>query len=297
MERFVLVNPFRFDGAEARAAFEPGLREAEERSLTPVISHEALSGQPNARRYYGREVAERLREAFPEAKVVIGIREQRSMVMSLYRQHIRTGGYYTIREYIGTGSESAGFEPMCRLDWLEYHLLVEHYQRLFGAENVLVLPLEWLRMGPAGYLRRLLRFAGHTPREAPDGYEISNRGWGGLTLALRRRANLVIRKRPMLGGPSPAYRLLIRMCNALDRLTPEALDNRVERPIRRFIERRTRGCFAESNDRLQRVTDLDLGALGYELPHDLSAAAVPSEDAEPTVERAPTGVDGLSAGE
>ena len=81
---FIHPNPFHFAPAKAREAFEAGLEKARERSLVPVISHEGLSGDPMAGKYYGREVAERISRTFPDARILICIREQKA-TLSLVR--------------------------------------------------------------------------------------------------------------------------------------------------------------------------------------------------------------------
>lgn len=46
VDEFVLANAFRFDATRARSRFEEGLTEAQSRGLVPVLSNEALCGQP-----------------------------------------------------------------------------------------------------------------------------------------------------------------------------------------------------------------------------------------------------------
>ena len=50
----------------------------------PVISHERLSGYPHSGGHDSKEIAHRLAAVFPNAKVVIVIREQKSMILSNY---------------------------------------------------------------------------------------------------------------------------------------------------------------------------------------------------------------------
>ena len=57
----------------------------------PVLSDETLCGDPFQRRYNGGDVADRIHQTFPRAKVLIGIREQKAMAISSYREFIFLG--------------------------------------------------------------------------------------------------------------------------------------------------------------------------------------------------------------
>ncbi len=92
MDAFSLVNSFHDDANWARSFFEEGLRRCAGKPGIPIISQEALTGQPLNRQYNARYVADRLHAAFPRAKILIGIREQKSFAVSLYRMYIKLLG-------------------------------------------------------------------------------------------------------------------------------------------------------------------------------------------------------------
>lgn len=96
-----LITPFPldFDPAAAAARLIPLLREGGDGTL-PVISDERLSGNPHAGAYDRKEIAERLRAVFPGARVLVVIREQRSMIRSTYKQYVRMGGPNALDEYL-----------------------------------------------------------------------------------------------------------------------------------------------------------------------------------------------------
>ena len=71
LKQFAFPNPFRFSAESARQVFEPGLQEAARKELVPVLSREALVGNPIWGHYWGKDVADRMHAVFPEAKIFI----------------------------------------------------------------------------------------------------------------------------------------------------------------------------------------------------------------------------------
>jgi len=59
-----------------------------------LISNEALSGSPQSGRSVDRrdKIIRRLKKLFPEARIVLGLREKQKWTVSLYRQYVRQGG-------------------------------------------------------------------------------------------------------------------------------------------------------------------------------------------------------------
>ena len=264
IDHFVLSNPFRYDPNETRRFFEPEREEAAKRGLVPVLSHEDLCGYPVYGRYYGKDVADRLHAALPDARVLIGIREQRSTLISHYRQYVRQGEPATIEEFLGPKSPTPGFAPICRLDHFEYDLLVGHYRALFGPDRVLVLPLERLRKDMPGYLDAIRAFVGIEtnilPREQPR-----NVGWGGVTLAMLRRFNsynigLADWSRPR---QSLSHRAVKRLCRLTDAAVPTSMHKKAERQMRSIIDDRCQGYFEASNQRLSDMLGISLKDYGY----------------------------------
>ena len=60
--------------------------------LSPVVSFERFSGNPFSGGYDSKEIADRLVQVFPDARVLVVVREQRSMIVSTYKQYVREGG-------------------------------------------------------------------------------------------------------------------------------------------------------------------------------------------------------------
>jgi hypothetical protein len=88
----VRARPFDFDAATVRSEFEPMLADAEREGLLPIVSFPRLSGHPYSGGYDSRPIADRIAQVFPEARILIVIREQRSTIVSTYKQYVHAGG-------------------------------------------------------------------------------------------------------------------------------------------------------------------------------------------------------------
>lgn len=269
IEHFVATHPARYSPKAVAAEFAAAVDSLHaDPSAVPVISHEDLCGYPVNHRYYGYEVADRLHAAFPDARVLIGIREQRSMLRSLWGQYIIQDGEWPLEEFLGTGDEPPGFVPICRLDHFEYHLLIGHYVDLFGRDRVHVMPYEWLRTDSLAYEQALHDWCG-TGLTAEEVHPASNVGMGALTLAIRRRMNRYSKMPPLWAGDydslRASYRAKQRICRILEASIPARLHQKEDRRIRDFIDERVGSTFRESNRVLCDLTGIDLAALGYDV--------------------------------
>jgi hypothetical protein len=267
IQHFVLTHPERFNAAAVRSEFHSKIGD-NHIGLVPVISHEDLCGYPVYGRYYGREVAERLQQTFPDAKILITTREQKSALRSLYGQYVRQGGEWRITTFLGSGDEPPGFAPICRLDHLEYDLLAGHYAKLFGDNQILVLPYELLASNPIEFQQHVHNFAG-TGATASDAFERELAGLGALSLRLMRSLNKFLRQAPDWNGDwhkiPRAVRAKIKVCNIFDSLVPRSWHRNEDNRLKALIAQRVGGYYRESNARLQKLTKFDLKSFGYDL--------------------------------
>ncbi len=269
VDEFVLANPFRFNPTQARLRFEEGLANARERELVPVLSNEALCGQPvsGGRFAYGKVVLERLHETFPDGKVLIVVREQRGALLSHYREYIANGFHAGLARFIGGPVLPPGFAPDCPLDHFEYDGLVGHAQSLFGTDSVLVLPFEMLKEERERFLAELYRFVGRPPRPVPD-RPPERIGVKGLGLAFKKACNRINFGQSDWARPrqSISARAVSKAAGWIERLAPDAWQGAYEERLREYIEAQIGGRYAPSNARLGQLTGLDLGHYGYALP-------------------------------
>jgi hypothetical protein len=267
VQHFILTNPVRFNATAVRQEYQASIPDAY-KTLIPVISQQDFCGNPIYGRYYGFDVANRLRETFPTAKILITIREQKSTLRSLYGQYIRQDGEWPIQTFLGVGNEPPGFAPICRLDHFEYDLLVGHFVQLFGINQVLVLPYEMLSKNPIEFQQTIHDFAG-TGTTARAKFERELPGFGAYSLKLMRRFNKIARQPPDWNGDWHRNPILVRakfkLCETVDAILPKSWHKPEHNRLVSFIEKRTADYYKASNQRLQNVTKFDLASYGYEV--------------------------------
>jgi hypothetical protein len=158
---FVDGDAFNFDPVRARQ-----LLNADAASMPPLICEEELSGVLHigtASTYIAKEEANRLHATLPEAKIVIFIRSQVEAAASWYVQYLREGGTASVHRYLFPDEYVFPGRLMqfktARFDFaeLDYKGLIATYDRLFGAENVYVLPYEDLLCDPWAIVCQLQR--------------------------------------------------------------------------------------------------------------------------------------------
>lgn len=130
--------------------------QADKHKETLVLSDESFS-QVNVPISLHRQLAARLHQALPDAHVLIGVREQRALVRSIYEQSDRmmyaalgwprdVPKSFVFRKLSFNKWINALFENRLRtiVSVLHYPVLISEYQAIFGPENVHVLSLESL---------------------------------------------------------------------------------------------------------------------------------------------------------
>ena len=269
VENFVLTHAARFQAQEINREFFSAMEELHlDEKLMPVISHEDLSGYPQSFRYYGSTVAKRLHETFPNAQILIGVREQKSILRSMWGEYIRSDGDRTIQEYFGDGVERLGFRPICRFDHFEYPLLINQYIELFGRDRVQVLPLELLRNDSLAYEQVVHDFC-DTGLNAEIAHPVSNVGFGARTLSIQRVLNRITKIPWLWSGDYDSLplvsRVKLRMVRELERVIPKSWHEKEDKKIRDYIAEATGDYFRESNRELAELTGYDLASLGYDV--------------------------------
>ena len=234
--------------------------------LVPVMSAEALAGNPLTGGHDGERNLSRIHSALPEARILIVIREQESMMRSLYKLLINFGYPYRI----GTVLENklAGNMPTFTLQYLYYHHIIAAYQQMFGADSVLVLPYEAFQVEPSVFLEQVRRFCEVDIEARPlkvDLHKRENINRSLVSIEIKRIYNRYIaRTRFSVGGlVNPGQ---ISGKGNFDPYVPQLLERCLERRFRQQVQKKTCGFYAESNAQTQRLTGLDLAAYGYQLP-------------------------------
>jgi hypothetical protein len=232
--------------------------------LVAVISDEWLTGNQVTADYRGKQIAEQLAAVFPGARVLIVLREQESMLLSSYREYVACGGGETIEEFIGTAVARPGFEPHCRLDHLEYDLVVAHYRDLFRPEAVMVEPFERMVADPVEFYGPLAAFCGvRGSYEQPAAAR--NVGLRGATLTARRALNNLVHPFGLQFERGGLRRSAVaRSAEWVGRVLPSSGHDRCESDLRRRLRAHVDGYYAESNRHTRDLVGINLVAFGYQ---------------------------------
>lgn len=247
------------------SAFAAAVEECSGREHTPLLlGNESLSGDVWAGGAGWRRNAERLARVLPEAAVLIVIRRQPEMLLSLYAQYVQEGGTGPLDDFLDGVASSCRFDPA----HLRYDGLIQAYTELFGAESVCVLPFELLQRSPEGFLAQLGSLLRTRVREIGSGRENPSLSAGSLRLL--RAWNRAFRVSKFNRHPSvfaiPGGRSVRRV-----------MQRRVDPMLRRFraaarLPAATRerietlaASYADSNALTQSSVEIDLAELGYPL--------------------------------
>jgi hypothetical protein len=271
-----LINPhpFVFDAQAAQAEVYPLLCAIAEQQFHPVITREGLSG----RLFYGGtesfEYLRRLYDVLPNARILIVIREQDSILLSTYNQFLRRGGRESLRSFLQNRDDVVRFDRI----QFAYHHLIGAYQQRFGHDAVLVLPFESFRKAPADFVTRIITFSGCQPNaEAIAALPFQKRvnpSMPASMMEIKRWMNRVA-ARPNIVNPYPMIRYSKYASNRINALLsspgqrfPARWNDAIKERQQRVIRQQIGDYYAESNAQTAALTGLDLAGYGYRLPSE-----------------------------
>jgi len=255
IDHFVLTSGFVFDPQVVRSELQESILQSMDSDRVVVISEETLIGDICAERYWGLETIRRISLCFPNAKVMLCIREQKKIIYSAYGEYIRGGGTQTIRQFIETDKSRPGTGPVCRSDALLYDSVISHLQKVFGEDSVLVLPTELLASDPKGFVQRLLAFLDLEGEVSPH-ESVAHVGLGAFTLAVARFANQVRLSQ------FKNWNFFLRV---LDKVIPKSLNKVVELKNRSIVAEFVGDTFNASNQKTSKLISQDLSDFGYSI--------------------------------
>lgn len=155
-----IVYPSHSELLPSEIQREVAERSRGEEGKVTVLSCERLCGNPHSGSYDRREIATRLKNVFPDARIVITLRNQEDIIVSNYKQYVREGGIGSFAYY--TKGDPPERIPTFNLKQFEYDQLAELYFDLFGEKNVCILRMEDLIERPDQFLHELCEFTSST---------------------------------------------------------------------------------------------------------------------------------------
>lgn len=254
-----------FDAATAKAEFAPEATDAVASGGVLVLSDEALTGWSFRNRYTRGIAFARLAQAFPDAVVLVTMREQRSVVLSEYGHYVRFGYGSSLRDFlrdppVRPGRALAGILDYAHFDYLRLH---DQLRACFGDRFVLA-PMEWMLDQPDAFAARVSTALGHDlpAPTAPATRARANAAWSPLALNVTRILN---RLRPQDSRHYYVDRRFkpVSVGARVDRMTPDWLRRRQRRRWQAQVEAAVGDRYDAGNAQLADRLGLDLAALGY----------------------------------
>jgi len=268
------------DACSIKEKIDPELKKYTKQGLVPVMSSEGFTGNTHSGSFNAKENADKLNKIFPNAKILLVIREQQKMIHSAYQQYIKQGGIKRLCNYLNPIKDEWFKEFNCKefphfnLKQFEYHHLIQYYQQLFGQSNVLVLPMEYLSNDPKNFINSILKFSGcSTIEKLPDHlFEKTNESLPAAFLSIQRWLNIKLVQseyfsEPFVGDAGMKYKYkLVKWGKRIKRykVIPNGFNKRVYAKRERKIRDHCKGQFEKSNHKTSELIGFDLKSLGYE---------------------------------
>ncbi len=186
-QHLISPHPLEFNPQVAKQLFNPLIEQSLKNQQLPVLSAERLSGNPHAGGFDNKEIADRLKTVFPDAKILLVIRRQKDAILSNYKQYIRVGGICNLIDYLNPPAD--GRIPLFRLENFAYHYLANYYVQLFGQDKVKIMLYEQFRQQPQLFIQQLSEFIGvSTDQTFPTAQQVNN-SMSDLGIILKRQIN------------------------------------------------------------------------------------------------------------
>lgn len=235
-----------------------------------VVSNERLLGYFFSNGNDALSIRTRLKEAFPNAKILITVRRQHEMIFSCYLQYLKRGGRLSLGKLLASKHDNR--LSLFSKYYFDYHYAVRAYAEAFGKQNVLVLPYEFFLSNPDQYVRSI--------------YEHVNLDYGSLPTEFnfQKRENASRKIRPQMSLrhisglfdsnslnfysrslPSP-YRIWLEeiLFAAISKVTTASSEFRARKQLNDTIKAHLpQSSFADSNKILQQYVPIDIAQFGY----------------------------------
>lgn len=186
-----------------------------------LISYEGLSGEPFLLYVNQIRNADRMAQLFPDATIILGIRRQDSLLLSLYLLFIMQGGSMSLHQFLGYNKGNFSkrislYGRRINLEMFELGHIANLYSERF-AGRVRFLIYEHMAKDIEGYLNDVCEMLGE-PRVPDVSLSVRNQSYGYYQYVLARLINRVSSSFMNPGGLIPALGLPGRTKHPLNHL-------------------------------------------------------------------------------
>lgn len=262
--QFLVPDAQEFSPEETRAAFCDRWASQLDGRQAVMVSGEYLGGRPFHAKHMREVTAARIARTFPEAHILITLREQAAIIYSMYGQYLRFGYTSSLSEFLRQPSPHSSFQPVLDRAFYDYARLLDLYERFFPGDRIMMAPSEWMFANPDTFIDRLNAQLG-TSLPVPENQmrdKVANPAWSDLAYGVLRQLNRFdsqdSRWQRSVGRLGPNA-----MAARIDRLTPAILRRRMRAARMDMIRQEIGDFYAASNRTLAERIGLDLTSFGY----------------------------------
>lgn len=182
------VRDLDFDALSLRKRFKVEIDKIDITDKKLIVSRESLCGEFVSGEN-GKRIAERLFLVFGPTKILLVIREQLSMLTSIYSQYVKIGGTLSLRDFVWDPFESSNL-----INRLNYEKQIQAYIEIFGVDNVSIRLFEELRNDKNGFLKEIFSFIGCKDVDfLPNESDLTNPSLTTIGVAIQRMLNRLTR--------------------------------------------------------------------------------------------------------
>ena len=263
----IIPHAFDFSAEENKELYYKEADPLIDSNITPVISHERLSGNPHSGGYDSKELADRLAKLFPKGKILIVFREQKGAILSSYKQYIKVGGTSNIKDYLRPPQIGRNRMPLFSFDYFKYDRLVNYYLNLFGTNNVLVLPFELFKEDPDEFCSKIIHFAGQNKTSKLPYKKVVNKGLSTFSSSIIRQLNKYFVKttlNPNAIDFNGTQKKLFKPIKLIDKAIPKSVHKMLDKGLEKTVSEMSQSIYKDSNCKIAKMLNLDLARYGYD---------------------------------
>ncbi|ELS00033.1 sulfotransferase domain-containing protein [Gloeocapsa sp. PCC 73106] len=266
---FYYPDDLNFTVADTYCHFLPGIEQANLQNLVPILSHEYLSVRIGAISY-PKLVADRLAQVFPEAKILLFIREQKKIILSTYQEYIKNQGVQTLEQALDENNYTDGKLPAVRPSLYKYDVLISYYQQLFGKDQVLVIPFELFKSNNLDVVIKILDFVDAKYESNSlsfiDTKSSINSSYKLAGIPIRRKISQLVGQQEVDNSRRNSRIIFFNRVNKfINYFLPEALEEKQKKYLEKVVKQYVKDMFNESNQRTSELIGVDLAKLGYSI--------------------------------
>lgn len=262
---FSTLPPFENYATALHDLLDNGITAAYKNNKIPIISNEALCGNIFSGCRESKIIADSLKEAFPHAKIYIGIREQTDLIYSNWIRYITSGGYARPKEWIAEKHYKDLKYPLFTPQAYLFDSVVKYYQNLFGSENVLTQPIELFKKCPETYIENIHKLLDIKNQSHGPTHKLVNEGHDIAHIMITRHVNCAL-GHPLFKENRIKAKLretLNKSSKILANFIPTRYKKEMKNTFKIEIDKTIGDYFRESNSNLEKLIKQDLQEYGF----------------------------------